>query len=404
MQQSSYGYLKRINIFLLYLFSAFSVIIPNDYHNIKKILFVVLLVVNSIAIYYESKHKSVIIIFGIIFPVSTILFSLVVSNASAFEVISRGYVGIYLLLVLVVGRFNIDFYKIALFAVKVVCLIICLSVLLDLFSVLSIYRNPILMFLNDNGSAKIGKGIAYISMGYMVYLQTSALLLLLVYDSYVKRNIMWLALSCISIFFTGSRAMWIGLVLEIVLLFVFDNNQKSKLFKYLLGFLFIVFTLMSLSSIYQLVTSSFELKSSGDVIRSGHLVSVVQEIVKSPFTFLFGSGYANYFFSAGVFREINAVELSYWDLFRQVGLLGFVFFVCFLLYPISRLKSNKGLLITYIVYLVIAYSNPLLYTSTPYVLYIILYQYILYESQSLQKELVESEKDNHRIRFVLGKK
>ena len=97
---------------------------------------------------------------------------------------------------------------------------------------------------------------------------------------------------------------------------------------------------------------------------------------------LFGLGVGSSFYSVRG-SYMTTFELSYIDYLRQVGLVGISFFTVFILRPVKKLFSNRRwLLIGYISYLAVAFTNPLLVTSTSFMLYLLVYsEYLLVDKE-----------------------
>ena len=84
----------------------------------------------------------------------------------------------------------------------------------------------------------------------------------------------------------------------------------------------------------------------------------------------FGSGFGSEYYNYGRGEYQSTAELAYINLLRQIGLIMFLAFLVFLFRPLMYHKLDRKLRFSYFMYLVIAYTNPLLYSSTAYVLYI----------------------------------
>jgi hypothetical protein len=110
---------------------------------------------------------------------------------------------------------------------------------------------------------------------------------------------------------------------------------------------------------------------------------------------IIGMGMGSSFYSHGVGEFINSIEWSYLDLWRQMGLPMFIIFLVFLMRPLTT--KNKIPMHTkfgFVSYLIIAGTNPLLYSSTAYLYYIYMY-YLIYK-----KEENQFEKSEHIIGSV----
>ena len=81
------------------------------------------------------------------------------------------------------------------------------------------------------------------------------------------------------------------------------------------------------------------------------------------------------------------VELSYWNLLRQLGLFLFVLAMYMFLKPLFSVAKNKNtrvLSFGYISYLIVAYTNPLLYSSTGFCALLIM----LYLSEKSERRIL----------------
>lgn len=87
-------------------------------------------------------------------------------------------------------------------------------------------------------------------------------------------------------------------------------------------------------------------------------------------------GARSYYFSYARNELINQSELSYVELLRQIGLIGLVPFMSFLIKPIYRLLTNKNftwLALSFALYLIKCYFDPFLFTSTGFILIAVVY-------------------------------
>jgi len=87
-----------------------------------------------------------------------------------------------------------------------------------------------------------------------------------------------------------------------------------------------------------------------------------------PHVFLFGQGLGSYFYTS-MRGYVSLTELTYFEFIRRFGfLLSLIVFVM-LLYPLSKLLYRKYhrvhyIFISYLIYLIMCFSNPLLMSST----------------------------------------
>ena len=80
------------------------------------------------------------------------------------------------------------------------------------------------------------------------------------------------------------------------------------------------------------------------------------------------------FYSYGRDAYVSSIEWSYIDLWRQMGFLFFFLFLVFISLPLFyRHEVGSYKKYAYITYLSIAATNPLLFSSTSYLVYIYMY-------------------------------
>ena len=117
----------------------------------------------------------------------------------------------------------------------------------------------------------------------------------------------------------------------------------------------------------------FYRNSSGNVIRSKHLESIISLFMDNPSYFILGQGPGSVFYTSGFNVYTDSVEISHFDVLRKYGIIYFciinaAFF--YLMYKIYR-KSKEtrqfayGLLAHYIV----SISNPVL-LSLPFIMFL----------------------------------
>jgi hypothetical protein len=247
--------------------------------------------------------------------------------------------------------------------------------MLDVIGILDIYNNPILMWFYYSNNAMIGKG-SHVTFYYLIFFKTSPLLFLSLFYCLKNKKYFSALINCIAIFFSGTRANVFILVACLIFYFIF--LQPNKTFRHI-SIILCIFALVYIlidRSIINYIVDIFERKSSSDLVRNGHLLGIFKYWSTNQLNFLVGSGFSSEFYSYGVGEYVSNIELSYWNLLRQVGLLPFIVIFCIYLYPLvslSKDKNNYWIIISYVAYLIIAYTNPFLYSSTGVTLLLFLY-------------------------------
>jgi hypothetical protein len=98
-------------------------------------------------------------------------------------------------------------------------------------------------------------------------------------------------------------------------------------------------------------------------VRNGHLVSVFEIFKENPLYFLFGQGPGSIFFTTGTYSITDNIEISQLEYIRKYGILSFMVF-CFLYFmPLfSRFKSDVYIKGALVIYFVVSFSNPVLFS------------------------------------------
>jgi len=363
---------KNTIIFFLCIYIFVCVFFPMDKYYVKIISFIIICILSIPDFIYAFKNKQMsnIFIMGMIYPLVLIFMSFV-NNQNMYNAISGAYSASLILLVIPIIRLEIsDEYK-KIFEYVLFGGVVFTDVL-ALLDILRIYdlnqASAFRTFYYDMGIGYMGKSVAYSSY-YRIFLKTSPLFIFLLDVFWNDRKWIKLYITFIAIYFSGTRANIIVAVIYIIwrLLFKVFKNKRNQLFVAI----FVICVIIGISGnifdvLEQMMTTSGSVAS--DAIRSGQFKGLMEEI-KKPTTFLFGTGFGTKFFDYGRAREISGVELSYFDLLRQIGIIMFIPLMNFIFKPLWNKKIDMSFKISYLGYLAIAFTNPLLFTSTAYLAY-----------------------------------
>lgn len=378
--------LNRISHSMITIFIFFAVLTPADSLEIKIISFIILLILNyKIIIKKALESQFKVIGFHIfIFPLLLVLTSLFMGG-DLYLTISNAYLPTYASLILLIINYEIDFEDKLISTLKVCSLIIVSIVVLDFFKVLDIYSNYFAMYLHNNSEAMIGKSVEYWSY-YVVFLKASPLILILLGTALAKRNFFVVVLSAVALLLTGTRANLLA-ALFLISVYLYKNRKgytkyvndfkySEKKIKYIIIFSILLIVLIFHKNIINYFTYMFVSKASSDLNKIGDVEEIFSVFRKNPLTIFVGTGLG----TEEKYRIINGTsEVALFDLWRKNGLLGVAMFLYFILKPVRSIWNNnqtKGTIFIYIAYLFVAMTNPLLFSSTAYIMYI--YIYIIY--------------------------
>ncbi len=141
---------------------------------------------------------------------------------------------------------------------------------------------------------------------------------------------------------------------------------KLRRWKYAFYPMLVVFAIAFIAMIVVLASERGEVSNS---IKYGHLISYEHLFEHNPLYMLVGQGIGTRFYSQGFHRLTYTTEWTYIELIRQYGLFS-ILILFTLFYPLLQMwRYHKdsycfGLMGTYVAYLLVAGTNPLLVSST----------------------------------------
>ena len=357
-------------------FLLICVFFPGDPYKIK-IIFFILVLIGGLGILYSAIHRakySYIFIMGILFPICSMIFSTVMG-----ENISASFFGVYpatlILVVPIINEKRIAYENLLMFFLKWMAIFTIVIVLLDILGVINVNGNNFLrnaFYTYDMGL--MGKSYVYAAY-YKIFFKTSPLLLIFIPFCFENNRQILAIIAYIALVLSGTRANIF--VASIVFVFGFVNlwseNKENKLLRLLTGILICCLIMLSIPTIVNIIHKLMNTVGSinSDSVRLGQLASFM-DLFSNPQKLLFGEGFGTKFFDIGRMEYTTSSEIAYLDLIRKIGLILFVPFMIFVLKPF-KFKIPIHDKLAYAGYLVVCFTNPLIFSSTAYVLYILLY-------------------------------
>lgn len=367
--------LKFLN-FILTFFIIICLFFPADFYNLKKIAFGLLIMIgiNKILYLFSAKYRPVFFM-ALIFPLGTILYSMLLGSSFS-DAFSSGYAGVLFFILIIVCEYNIDYESILIRCLKFLCYAIILIALLDFFNIYDVNAmNPIREFIYENHMGVIGKSEAYAAY-YKLFFKTSPLLIVLLYYSFERKKWIDMILSFCALILSGTRGnIFVAFILLIIMVFTHKTKTRKqrKLKKIFIGVTLLAGILLTPTVIkigFDMMNASGSFAS--DAIRLGQLQGLAVEL-SDPLKILLGSGYGNSLmmdYGRGYMTE--DFEWAYFSLLLKVGLIWFIAYMIFLIRPLFA-KINLSMKILHLGYMAIAFTNPLLYSSTAMLMYIYIY-------------------------------
>jgi hypothetical protein len=382
MNRNWEGRTVRFNECLFVSFITINVILPGDIYNLKKILFVLILFFNlpSFISAIRRVEYQYVLFFGFIFPLGLISYSTILTGDLAVS-FTRSFAAFLFLLLVIIREKRMDIERIVIGAVKFIVVMTLVVVLLDILRITNINSSWLNELFHRFNLGIMGKSVDF-PLYYKVFFKTSPLVVFLLFRSIHKTDFLWLILSMLTLVLSGTRANALFALIFMTLYFLFYANRKWIRTKYLALFIgmsmVIIFGSIFVSILVGIVINR---GAVSDIVRAGHVQGLLALVYKQPWIVFFGSGMGSYFYSYGANAMVSSIEWSFLDLWRQMGIVFFSFYLLFIFIPVFKRDLAPYKRFAYLTYLCIAATNPLLFSSTFY-----LAIYIIYDDFYTRKE------------------
>lgn len=369
---------KQINSWLLFPFLLVCVFFPADPYNIKIAILMVLLVVNAQVIVANigmEKYRP-IVLFGLLYPIIIMAQSILLTGDIG-SAISGAYCPIILILLIPIIEDGYDYRRTLFFLLKVMAVSVLLIAAADLAGFYNVNGHD---FIRNSfyslGMGVMGKSAAYSSY-YRIFYKASPLLVLLLDDSISRQKLPWVAISFAALWFTGTRANVFSALIILFFRYVVWNDKKTVV-RFLIAFFMLLGAAFAFSRLVQMIVNQMTTSGavSSDLVRSGEITAYMK-VFSKPAKLLFGTGFGSKFFNIGRDAYDTTSELSYFEMIRCVGLILSIPFFCFVFRPIFSRRIKADYKLSFICYLIIAATNPLLFSSTAMLMYMFLYEDIV---------------------------
>lgn len=208
-----------------------------------------------------------------------------------------------------------------------------------------------------------------------------------------RRDVLWISLILLCIFFTASRALMLMAALAMLVLFLY---RSSWLVRMAVFSTLVPVALGGLAYLW-MFTGMFSPTETSNSIKLGHLVSFYDSVDVS--TLLLGNGSGSYFFSSGYDRWVAQTEITWMDSIRFFGAPLSIILLGAILFPTGQLFFRDWRQVSartiIVIYLIMSFSNPVLFNSFGFIVV------LWYWSQAL---LVDDEQwqDNYQEERIVN--
>lgn len=363
---------KRLVTIFISLLLVICVFFPGDTLNLNVVFWggACAFGLNAFISSIKNKKYSYVIVMGTLYPFLLMVWSSLI-NGDVSAAISGAYCPVYILLVVLIGYYEIDYEKILMIMLKILALLTVCILVFDLLGVIDVNRGIVNSFVYEYDMGIMGKSPRYASY-YKIFFKSSPLLVLLFPYCMRRKQYFMVGIAFMAMIISGTRAnILVGLVILLVEIFsIWDSNWKNKTVIIICTCIFLILLLPNLSSLWHDMMNTQGAIGS-DQVRYGQLESFL-EVLSDPGNLIFGQGFGSTFWDSGRMSYTSSSEISYLDLLRKIGLVWFIPFIYFIIVPF-KFQIDKYVKIVYLGYLAVAFTNPVLFSTTAFVMYIYLY-------------------------------
>lgn len=354
---------SKINKISFFIFIITSIILPYESFGIKIFFALFLLIFNMNVILNLLKFKKYKIISFFIFlfiPVNIVIG--IISGATVSSIASQLLFPMLLPLVVIAIEKKIEVKNYILISLSIVCIITVFSYVADVIGVYDIYNNNFLMWFHYSGNAMIGKG-SHTAFYYMIFFKTSPLIFILLFHAMKNDKKILIIVAAFGIFVSGTRA---NVLLLAIVFPTYIFLRSNNFIKIVISIICLLICIVLGGDIFAYLISVFEGKANSDMVRSGHLIGILESFNNAPFSLILGQGIGTTFYSYGTFNQIVSCELSYFNIIRQFGIVGLLF----ISYIFSNImiqcykKKKYDTLAFLIIFLITTYTNPFIWSTT----------------------------------------
>ena len=187
------------------------------------------------------------------------------------------------------------------------------------------------------------------------------LAIFVLFEKSIRSNLFWL-LSFVVFLSLNRTGTFIILFFYVLKLFKFNFQSILKIVILFFSILPIFF-LFGILVLFLIYSENFKTEYSGFDIRLGHVLSVIKYL-NHEFTWIYGMGADSQFMTSGWEGDgiTRDQEISYLELLRRFGIVGFIFFNSGVIFALLRFKrvNNLSSFYSLISILLFSFTNPCL--------------------------------------------
>ncbi len=268
--------------------------------------------------------------------------------------------------------------------------VICCIVMTSLYIAMlanPLIENAVWMFINDSDSTVMMTRRSFFGIEMFAFYLKSCVSFLFVVAYYMvglmdktRRGVLnWIAMFFIVFTFmvSGTRSTMLApfFIFVVIAFRVFRHSKRLKYIMLPVAFF------VAIAFVVVLVAAIMETDEASNVVKYGHLSSYATLFDENPLYLIFGQGPGTSFYSEGFNEIVFKTEWSYLEVIRCYGLFSllivYVYWRPLLTFWCFRESDTftYSMFWTYLAYLLIAGTNPLLISSTGMIILMMAYSY-----------------------------
>lgn len=248
-------------------------------------------------------------------------------------------------------------------------------------------ENAVWMFINDSDSTVMMTRRSFFGIEMFAFYLKSCVSFLFVVAYYMvglmdktRRGVLnWTAMFFIVFTFmvSGTRSTMLApfFIFVVIAFRVFRHSKRLKYIMLPVAFF------VAIAFVVVLVAAIMETDEASNVVKYGHLSSYATLFDENPLYLIFGQGPGTSFYSEGFNEIVFKTEWSYLEIIRCYGLFSLLIVYVYWrpLLTFWRFRESDtftySMFWTYLAYLLIAGTNPLLISSTGMIILMMAYSY-----------------------------
>ncbi len=386
--------IKRTKDLVFYIFICICILFPQDPYNIKIPLLLIALIIDMLSWLGEKRDQQSIFVslsIGIAFPALSVALSVVIGEAEIKEIISQAYPSVIMIFLVLNQERLLQYKKTYVILCRALSTVIIMAFVLDYCGIQSVNTGIFQTITSKFGMGGIIK-LNNSLFGYKIFLYASPLIIFQIDEDIQENRHIWALCGCLALFLTGTRANLIAMILLLFYALYFQRGEKlitnqnaKKAIRVLLAIIVCACAGKVIAQISSFFSNDYSLDSNNTKLLQ---IQYILEELKDVKTLFLGKGLGAPVLDPARGIYTTSVEMMVFYYLYEIGLVLFIPFAVFLIYPFCT-RVEKHYKIAYLGFLLSAFTNPILTTSTSYMAFLFVYTMIMRKNTVTDMEVLD---------------